>query len=748
MAETVPYKQIKECTDRERHINIISIRSPEKLEIKFDKHYCHFSPPRKIKYELNFVQITDDDLTNIYSLLQMKDVLNDKCNELLIYYENDSQLQPIFLHILSLFKSFPLKKTVYLADEENESEVLTTYPDFLSTYKFVLFITLPESELYYHTEETSFGLKKIITKSLPNNLKLTCQIWFKKFISRIFSCGVKRLLQKSGTCYLTAVINGIVLSPVLQNFFLQKMKEYVTLYPESKVYISSPLNELDMTNCKRFLGNYSEEVQFLYRMLYNLVCKDVRPFAPVHYSLREDVFVQASKDYFSTSVLGQGGFGIVPILSFLYGSSTNFVIALEDEMKNIIYINPKDALVYMPTFLSKPLLYNQLYDKLLLNRISYIHSDVSIILYIPRDLWLEDQNVSDIVSEGFTTQSSSIFMSYEKDEISCAHAVVGFFCDGIPKVYDSGTNMIFEADWLGNVSDFYVTYIDTYREMDPLAKLDNFGIEYILFTSALLPQFSDVCFKPEHSARQVTKDLTWDVPHYRLYRENEFTPLFFSLVFNRIPISEDFFDLSKSSIANQVDSNFGIVKMILDAYPTVNFLKYPEVAIIILKDRVFQQDEIEIVPVQIDDIQVLYQIYQDIIIYGIGFTLTNEVIEEAIADGQIQILNQLGVVPVFTDEFMLNSSILEHWNDIYDTYPALPWSDYERMYILKHFRDEYNDEIVMEDFQRLSETEQQVPYRVLRHFERFWPYLQDTLYYIDWQDVESRWNSDPLNLTF
>ena len=389
-----------------------------------------------------------------------------------------------------------------------------------------------------------------------------------------------------------------------------------------------------------------------------------------------------------------------------------------------------------------------MHDILLQNKTQIIKPDTEIILYIPRGNWFVDTNVLDIISKGFLGQSSTINLTLEKRGIMGGHAVAGFFCDEIPKIYDSGSNMIFEANWLDDMSDFSTTYKENYQEMDAETKADNFEIQYILFSSVMITQNENVCFIAEQPQNELTKELTWDVPMYRLHRENEFTQLFYSLVYNRVPIKPDFFDLSKSNLAQFVDSNYGIVKMILDAYPDVNFTKYPQIASIILQDRVFELDELEFVPVVIDDASILYDIYKNLIDYGINYTVTDEVIEESIADGQLQILNELKVVPKFTDTFMMQPTIVEHWDEIFDSYPQLPWNDYEQKFISSHFYDENDDMMVLSEFERLAESGQPIPYRVLRHFERLWPQLRDILYNVDWDNIELRWSVDPFNLYF
>ena len=80
-------------------------------------------------------------------------------------------------------------------------------------------------------------------------------------------------------------------------------------------------------------------------------------------------------------------------------------------------------------------------------------------------------------------------ITYEKynssNEIVGAHAIVGFVCDSIYKIYDSSTNQIHKCDWWYFADpDVYATIIDNiyiYRPHDTVVK--NFNVTACLYVN-------------------------------------------------------------------------------------------------------------------------------------------------------------------------------------------------------------------------------------------------------------------------
>jgi len=105
--ETVSLSLVTECTLQQRNIFVICIRLSTEIKFFLNKQYCHFFPPKEIIYGLEYLEL--DETTEKIDISPYEK-LNNNCNELLIYCELDIKLDRILEHILSLFKTFTLKK--------------------------------------------------------------------------------------------------------------------------------------------------------------------------------------------------------------------------------------------------------------------------------------------------------------------------------------------------------------------------------------------------------------------------------------------------------------------------------------------------------------------------------------------------------------------------------------------------------------------------------------------------------------
>lgn len=652
MAESVYYSSVRESSDKERQIIIITLRPSVKGEILFDNHYCHYLPPKEIIYKLHYLQLSEpnDRGRLIKFILENAALFDNTSNELFIYSEYDPALEALFANILQAFENFELKKTVYLEGVE-EGEIIAKYKKFFIRYNFVSYHTsniIAEVPAGQYTKETPSGLKHTVVLSKAKNNKLTCQPWLKKFLSRVFSCGVYRLIQKSGTCYLNATINGILLSEDVRNLFLQKLDDFVSQYPESKAYISRPLSQTDMTSCKVFQGVFFNEIQYLYRILYNSLCKPIRPFPRVGNIERKDVFESASREYFSPTSSGFGGTSIATILIFLLGSEIDFLLALEDKEK-LIYINPRGVLDNIDTNFSVVDVYSTYYERLVANRTRKRISR-EVILYLPRDNWIKPQHIDDIKTFDFEPQIGLLYFNFTdmSQNESVGHDVTLFFCDGVPKVYDSAENFIFEADWLGDKQTFLQSYEDhnkTYYPQEII--LSKYSLDFVLFSKTNVQKASCFQLSAELEASWITemeKEYTWNIPMHRLYKQDSFTPYFYKLIEIKQPITENFFDPFHNQIAGKINDKYDLVKLILQTYPEIQFTVYPELAQIIFQNSL-PQNQLEYSGITIKDYDQLITLHKDIILYGIKTHIPDEVKEEAARKGNSQIVVMLEAIP-------------------------------------------------------------------------------------------------------
>ncbi len=761
--ETVPYVSIKECSVKERQIVVISVRAPEKPLIEFDKHYCHYKPPKEIKYKINYLQLTNENyISNLDPFVsENRLIFNEPCNELLIYFDFDLRLDVVIKRLLLLFRDFEIKKTVYIANNDNEEEMrrCCDINDY-NSYKFVFF---KQNEPRDITVQGEHMLPTTYTQLKNTNQKLTCQAWFKKFLSRVFSCGVKRLIQIAGTCYLNVVVNCIILSAPIRSLFIEKMNEFVQEFPESKKYITRPLlNGKEMTSCRRFAANkFAQEIQYLYRLIYNTVCKSERPFPRVPMYRREDVMLETSTEFFSATTSGEGGSPISTILFFLLGSGLEFVVALETEDRNMFYVaNDVIQTVNFTLYDYKNFFYELYFGYFKLYKLEDAPTQ-PIVLYIPKDDWILEDNVQRITDLGYTSQSSCIHLSYRHYKFESTkideHVVNGFLCDGVRKVYDSAENIIFENDWLESKAEFAQAYSEALSEINPDEIITNFDCVYVLFSKTDVTE--NACFE---TTEELTgswaedaepRDLTWNVPKHRLIRHGKLTEYFNLLLSSRVPGIDPNIFIPKSTsyddIANAINSDFTAISDILRFYPQIRFTKYPSGALILLSDDIrLSEDEIIEVPINIDSSETLNDIYEKLISLKIPYKISDEIIMETITDGNVQIIKALGISPPFTIENMTKTDVIEQWDNIYDSFPNINWYLYEQAYFKEFFGTskiiKMKDETVLKKFKDIYIADMPIPFRILRLFHDLWPQLEKDFSGINWNKYKQRWINDPV----
>ncbi len=719
--ETVSLSSVKECTLQQRNIFVICIRLSTEIKFFLNKQYCHFSPPKEIIYGLEYLEL--DETTEKIDI-SLYEKLNNNCNELLIYCELDIKLDRILEHILSLFKTFTLKKTVYLLANSfvlnlNLEEKFKTY---FHHYNFNLFetsflpvtfeISSPHFTHIHYNEGDLFSLD------------LTCQPWFRKFLSRVFSCGVNRLLQLSGTCYLNAVINGIVLSPVLLNLFLSKMKEFVSKFPESKAYISLALDAKDMTSCRIFKNQSSDEIQFLYRIIYNLICKSIRPFPRIKYDERKDVFIQASQDYFGSTTTGVGGVPFATFLHFLNGSDIKFQLVMEsDDGTNLVFAK----LLQTDVQITMENIHFHIEKADLL-------FDTEILIYLPKT------SSTTLTNESTIKMIKSLFFEEQAGmlelEVSSSmgdnglHAVSCFLCNGVPKAYDSAQNIIFEVNWFGDKKDFKQSWNTL-----SLWKIKSSYLQYMVFTSFFISDIlnKDACFEIEKDIPMSSRELTWDVPLFKLVRLDGFSNYFLELVNRKVPgIRVDFFDkfspFAKTLYnPNLYENNVGIILSIILNYPTINFNSYPYIAHTIKHD--IPEEKFIFENFKFMNYENFLKVYPNVERQGSVFSVSQNVLDDLAKNKQFDI--------------MANSNLImksvAFWDEIYETNPNLNWKIIERRYL-----------VTRRDFKKIEEDfpNGNIPYRILKYYHKDWDHLKkfNNKISVHWGNYEEKWKKDFVSL--
>ena len=457
-------------------------------ELILDQDYCLFKPPKKIQYDLSYIYCNfanEDWLDKLTSFFEEKrNVLDKEYNHLLIYIQDEilDDIGEIKLlkgveKIIQITLDFALKKTIY--DSTDELDIKSLIPSNF-TYKYV---------------------KKVrVARDVDKN-RLTCQPWFRRYLGRLNRCGKGRLLQYTGTCYLNTAINMVTLSFWFKRLVVSQMNDYIERHPDSKRYIKSPL--ADMFVCPNvYATKFDPSLRYFYRFVYNLSCLGNKPV-----KREEDIMIQGSRELFSNTPIthylrsvkpgglrrkGEGGWASFAVLNYLLGSQTNFAILYYNKdlhSKGLHFFSEDQKTqysLYKPNIddLSEKL---ARYNPLMKNFNSLEKVDLSlshtfdVILYANIGNSHYPKQIAHVLNDNFIAEVADLVIEFYDGDL---HSVCGFECDGIPKVYDSGINIISEVDWKTlDTDDLARQFANTfygyrgYRENEQIADVNiNFAL--------------------------------------------------------------------------------------------------------------------------------------------------------------------------------------------------------------------------------------------------------------------------------
>ena len=277
--------------------------------------------------------------------------------------------------------------------------------------------------------------------------RLTCQWWFIRFFETIFNCGKRKIFQVGETCYLTAMLNSILLSNYVKYIIIDKMKA-VMEDVESKAYITTELTN-KASSCTGEL--------YVYRIVYNMICTDKYSdgisIEPLRASgnlgskrVAMDLVSLASEDFFCTEdIYGcrtTGGSAISTTYVTLLNTGVAFVIALKSDLqKKRVFRIPK-PIEHIRKFPDTQYMFSKL------ESVDAIPENIDIILYVNNSGVIVKEQDDDIYSFddiGFKPDTCTI--SYRTESHDTGHAIAGFSCDGYYRVYDNATNLTFPVNW-------------------------------------------------------------------------------------------------------------------------------------------------------------------------------------------------------------------------------------------------------------------------------------------------------------
>lgn len=387
-----------------------------------DYKHCKATDQPRIKYDIVYQEIkaTLKNTTEFFLyfptfITTNQHLLSDSCNWLLI--KSAEFPAPLLKDALTELKKFRIQKTLY-------DSVNATFPDDF---------------------KSKYDLKKMefiedFTEPIDVNNRLSCQYWFLHYLSTVFDCGKGRLIQRSGTCYLNTVINMIILSKYFKRIAVRAMPEFIKKYPKTEKEIKTPLENTE--SCPIVSEKTSTmRVAYIFRVLYTVLCGGGLP-KTIH--SEKDLLIKASGQYFSSDKkhfirpsikhVG-GGHPSVVMYSFLYNSGISFLVTDSYNGENNEYKIPINLTESAIKAFVKYDWHEELID--LHKSVTYYPSPPhDVIMYFFFEQYLPQINF-------FKLESVFISIKYRHGN---GHAICGFICDGVYKIFDSNGHM-FNIDW-------------------------------------------------------------------------------------------------------------------------------------------------------------------------------------------------------------------------------------------------------------------------------------------------------------
>ena len=477
----VPGDKELECSSGRRSIVVLDFMNSTSTPLIQDYNFCDVSYEDKIKYYITYIPV--DYSQSTLDLSHIAGILDSNCNTMLIHVDvrtgadNDQILLSKFINMVNTYLTgYEIPKVIYGFMNFVKTKLISgTEIGHLDEFLFpniielrVLNVAYPSDINYLphrlRVKNVDFipftrldELDNALTMTSDSN-RLSCQWWFKRFFSTVFECGKGRLVQFSGTCYMTVCFNMVMLGEYAKRIFIDALNTVARqiFKPEDIEYIKYPI---DYGVCvdTRYMKDIQTRLKYYAKLFYNTIC-GAKSLSRVN-SIARDIFKDASYDYFrfdagNKSITDDGGRAPSVIFSLLMDLGINFLISdadgklfspykrdLDDIAKAFTYLRiAKDEDAF--TFLTPVTLSNE--------------PEPDIILYIDLKNGPSRPGPSVPIPSftGFVPETANINIFFDViDPTSLStirkggHTICGFSCDGYYKLYDSAYNIIENCNW-------------------------------------------------------------------------------------------------------------------------------------------------------------------------------------------------------------------------------------------------------------------------------------------------------------
>ena len=321
----------------------------------------------------------------------------------------------------------------------------------------------PRSHL--HMTNIDVPYLNILNMDIDDEIKesdFTCTKWFLYFLETMTKCGSNRLMQFSGTCYLNAVINSLLLGEGMKSLIL---KRFLSRLQELKIIGFTFKNLIKDIN-RNLEDTYKCSIQIVHS-IFNIIYQ---------------IFVKNHK--FGKPREGRGRNIIAPIVhnsrasfnvNFVKGYS-NTTDALTKIFSRIFYKpgNILDIKLNTNTFIQNSPSKFSIPERLLSQHNEFIFIYGNIRFNIPRQNNFTYTIPLNITSNDINYKLDSARITI-KPRTGIPHVVLGFICNDIPKIFDSN-GFLFTLDWITMLS----IIDDKDSKIEQQTKIRSVFIEYLM----------------------------------------------------------------------------------------------------------------------------------------------------------------------------------------------------------------------------------------------------------------------------
>lgn len=456
----VPSEKEMECQSYRRQIIVMDFLEMMGEPLRQDYSFCDVTYIEKIKYGITYIPVpyteTKLDLSNFSGML------NSNCNVLLIHIDSridgatsDMEIIRKFINMVDTYLTgYKIPIVVYnfstndgIMKREDfpnitDIRILNVTGDHMVSYKIIKngyeFIPFRPIDIFDDTETLT-----------TMSDRLSCQWWFKRFFTTAFECGKGRLIQFSGTCYMTTVFNMIILGEYAKRVIIAAINNAAEqlFEPKDISYIKHSFDDGACVDIGRIHETLAR-VKYYTKIFYHTICGSKS--VAVEKAGREDIFKDVSQKYFRKFAQqdeknpGQGGFPWAVLFRMFADFGVNFLVA---DSSGQLYNPYTDIDSVDKAF--KEFRFGGLKNVFRFFQPATLDVNPDFILYINTDdIPMRLPDIPD-----FKAETASIVLYFTKPDPSdptktkrSAHAITGFICDDYYKLYDAH-NIIDNCDW-------------------------------------------------------------------------------------------------------------------------------------------------------------------------------------------------------------------------------------------------------------------------------------------------------------